>query len=81
MVAAFETWARCYQEGFMLRRIHTADWQLCKPYSRFDSDVRAALSEARFDAINAIGKAVPSMTLCMSWSPATSSIPKGPKIA
>ncbi len=31
----------------MLRLIHTADWQLGKPYGRFDSDVRAALSEAR----------------------------------
>ncbi|MBB3877392.1 DNA repair exonuclease SbcCD nuclease subunit, partial [Sphingomonas aquatilis] len=41
----------------MLRLIHTADWQLGKPYGRFDSDVRAALSEARFDAIDAIGKA------------------------
>ena len=37
--------------------IHTADWQLGKPYGRFDSDVRAALTEARFDAIDAIGKA------------------------
>ena len=35
----------------MLRLIHTADWQLGKPYGRFDSDVRAALGEARFDAI------------------------------
>ena len=41
----------------MLRLIHTADWQLGKPYGRFDSDVRAALSEARFDAVDAIGKA------------------------
>lgn len=41
----------------MLRLIHTADWQLGKPYGRFDSDARAALSEARFDAIDAIGKA------------------------
>lgn len=40
----------------MLRLIHTADWQLGKPYGRFDSDVRAALSEARFDAIDTIGK-------------------------
>ena len=41
----------------MLRLIHTADWQLGKPYRRFDSDVRVALSEARFDAIDAVGKA------------------------
>ena len=37
--------------------IHTADWQLGKPYGRFETDVRAALTEARFDAIDAIGKA------------------------
>ena len=41
----------------MLRLIHTADWQLGKPYGRFNSDVGGALSEARFDAIDAIGKA------------------------
>lgn len=40
-----------------MRLIHTADWQLGKPYGRFDSDVRAALTEARFDAIDALGKA------------------------
>ncbi|WP_371420228.1 exonuclease SbcCD subunit D [Tardiphaga sp.] len=38
-----------------MKLIHTADWQLGKPYGRFDPDVRAALSEARFDAIDAIG--------------------------
>ena len=40
-----------------MRLIHTADWQLGKPYGRFDSDVRAALTEARFDAIDTLGKA------------------------
>jgi len=40
-----------------LRFIHTADWQLGKPFGRFEHDVRAALSEARFDAIDAIGRA------------------------
>lgn len=35
----------------MTRLIHTADWQLGKPYGRVDSDVRAALTEARFDAL------------------------------
>lgn len=39
-----------------MRIIHTADWQLGKPFGRFDDDVRAALSEARFDAIDAIGR-------------------------
>lgn len=39
-----------------MRLIHTADWQLGKPFGRFEPDTRAALSEARFDAINEIGK-------------------------
>lgn len=38
-----------------MKLIHTADWQLGKPYGRFEPDVRAALSEARSDAIDAIG--------------------------
>jgi DNA repair exonuclease SbcCD nuclease subunit len=59
----------------MLRLIHTADWQLGKPYGRFDSDVRAALSEARFDAIDAIGKAAAEHA-GMCWSLAMCSIPK-----
>ncbi|MET3762162.1 DNA repair exonuclease [Sphingomonas sp. UYEF23] len=41
-----------------MKFIHTADWQLGKPYGRFEPDVRAALSEARFDAIDAIGTTV-----------------------
>lgn len=40
-----------------MKILHTADWQLGKPYGRFDPDVRAALAEARFDAIDALGKA------------------------
>jgi hypothetical protein len=39
-----------------MKLIHTADWQLGKPYGRFEPEARAALSEARFDAIDAIGK-------------------------
>lgn len=39
-----------------MKLIHTADWQLGKPYGRFEPEVRAALTEARFDAIDAIGK-------------------------
>lgn len=50
----------------MLRLIQTADWQLGKPYGRFDSEVRAALSEARFDAIDAIGKAAVDADVRMS---------------
>lgn len=39
-----------------MRFLHTADWQLGKPFGRFDPDIRAALSEARFDAIDRIGE-------------------------
>lgn len=39
-----------------MKFIHTADWQLGKPYGRFDSDVRGALTEARFDAIDTLGR-------------------------
>lgn len=38
------------------RLIHTADWQLGKSFGRFDHDVRSALSEARFDAIDNLGR-------------------------
>ena len=37
-----------------MRLVHTADWQLGKPFGRFGSDVRAALSDARFDVIDTI---------------------------
>lgn len=40
-----------------MKLIHTADWQLGKTFGRFQQDVRAALTEARFDAIDAIGRA------------------------
>ncbi len=40
-----------------MRFIHTADWQLGKQYGRFPNEVRAALTEARFDAIDSIGRA------------------------
>ena len=39
-----------------MRLIHTADWQLGKPFGRFETEVRSALTEARFDAIDAIGR-------------------------
>lgn len=38
-----------------LKIIHTADWQLGKPFGRFPADVAAALSEARLDAIDRLG--------------------------
>lgn len=40
-----------------LRIIHTADWQLGKPFGRFPAEVRSALSEARLDAIDRLGEA------------------------
>lgn len=39
-----------------MRFIHTADWQLGKPFGGFTPDTRAALNDARFDAIDSIGK-------------------------
>lgn len=36
--------------------IHSADWQLGRPYGRFDHEVRSALTEARFDAIEVLGR-------------------------
>lgn len=38
-----------------MRFIHTADWQLGKPFGGFDAETRNALAEARFDAIGAVG--------------------------
>ncbi|MEP3156891.1 MAG: DNA repair exonuclease [Nitratireductor sp.] len=38
------------------RFIHTADWQIGKPFAWAEPDVRSALTDARFDAIDTIGK-------------------------
>ena len=40
-----------------MKFIHTADWQLGKPFGRFEPEVRAALTDARYDAVDAIGAA------------------------
>lgn len=40
----------------LMKFIHSADWQLGKPYARFSPEVRAALTEARFDAIDTLGR-------------------------
>lgn len=40
-----------------IKFIHSADWQLGKPFGRSDPDVRWALVEARFDAVDALGRA------------------------
>lgn len=40
-----------------MKILHTADWQLGKPFARFERDARSALNEARFDVIDTIGKA------------------------
>jgi DNA repair exonuclease SbcCD nuclease subunit len=37
-----------------MRFIHTSDWQLGKPFGRMPPEVRAALQEARLDAIDTI---------------------------
>lgn len=44
----------------MIRIIHTADWQLGKPFGRFSQDVRSALAEARLDAIDRLSAAAKS---------------------
>lgn len=38
-----------------MRIIHTADWQIGKSFARFTPEVRSALTDARFDAIDVIG--------------------------
>ena len=43
-----------------IKIIHTADWQLGKPFGRFPQEVRSALSEARLDAIERIALAASS---------------------
>jgi len=40
-----------------MKFIHSSDLQLGKPYGRFDSDVRGALTEARFEVIDTLGRA------------------------
>lgn len=43
-----------------IKIIHTADWQLGKPIGRFPTEVRAALTEVRLDAIDTIATATSS---------------------
>lgn len=38
-----------------MKFVHTADWQLGKPFGRFEPEVRTALADARFDSLDAIG--------------------------
>ena len=42
------------------RFLHTADWQLGKPYERIDNDddKRSLASQARFDVLNTIGERI-----------------------
>lgn len=50
-------------EGLILptfKIIHTADWQLGKPFGRFPQEVRSALAEARLDAIDRLAIAAKS---------------------
>lgn len=37
--------------------LHSADWQLGKPFARFPVEVRSALAEARLDAVDRLGAA------------------------
>ncbi|ARR52345.1 metallophosphoesterase [Rhizorhabdus wittichii DC-6] len=39
-----------------MKFIHSADWQLGKPFGRFAPEIRTALGEARFDVIDTIGR-------------------------
>ena len=39
-----------------MRLIHTADWQLGKPFGRFQPEVRAALADARLDVVDTMGR-------------------------
>ena len=39
-----------------LKIIHTADWQLGKPFGRFPQEVRSTLAEARLDAIDRLSE-------------------------
>ena len=39
-----------------LRIVHSADWQLGKPFGRFPAEVRSALSEARLDVIDRVSQ-------------------------
>lgn len=43
-----------------MKIIHTADWQLGKPFGRMPGEVRGALSEARLDAIDRLTAAAQS---------------------
>src|SRR5690348_12195402 len=40
--------------NWMIRVLHTADWQLGKPFNRFPDEVANALSEARLDVLDTI---------------------------
>jgi DNA repair exonuclease SbcCD nuclease subunit len=40
-----------------MRFIHTSDWQLGKPFGRLPEEARAALQEARLDAIDSLAAA------------------------
>ncbi len=43
-----------------MRMIHTADWQLGKPFARFPAEVRSALTEARLDVIDRLASVAAS---------------------
>ena len=43
-----------------MKMIHTADWQLGKPFARFPQEVRNSLAEARLDAIDRLASVAAS---------------------
>jgi DNA repair exonuclease SbcCD nuclease subunit len=43
--------------ALVIRFVHTSDWQLGKPFGKAPDDARAALQEARLDAIGALASA------------------------
>ena len=58
-----------------MRFIHTADWQLGKPYARVtDPDKRAQLRRERLSAIARLGQVAREQGPASSLWPATSSI-------
>jgi hypothetical protein len=60
--------------GGGMKFVHTVDWQLGKPFGRFEPEVCAALADARYDAVDAIGAAAANNGANMCLSPPIYSI-------
>ena len=60
--------------GYIMRVIHTADWQIGKPFARVgDPYKRSLLQQARIEAVGVSAHRVPRRTRSWSWSRATCS--------